>query len=407
MIFELFKIMMREEIRIHTKLFPSIFFYSLPFFVFAFSFLLSIFVLNVYSLLPIFISIFLIIGIASGGYTIHFREVYLRKFPHLNFLLYTYYSFPIKNEKIVFALFLKEITFFTFWIFLPLTLGLFKFDLYSLFVSFSFYLLGNSSSFLLSNFYNRKIILIPLIILFATFFTYFFNFLFSYPIINLLTSFSLLLISIKTLDIEYKARSLTHKNYFSKIYKLIKNPLLVKDLIDFKRSYGFARAIFSIIIPLFLAYFLFQVMVSIGIKVDFEKFFSMMIGFVSITFYDVLTEFDRWVFYSIFPLRKNNVIKSKAGISIIFSTLVIFLFSILGFANFLISFISMLYLLSIIIFLVGLDTMLLFDIRRILLFSVLFVPFFLFVLFFYKALYTFLFLIISVFLLFLGFKKFD
>ncbi|MCS7123742.1 MAG: hypothetical protein RMJ17_04235, partial [Candidatus Aenigmarchaeota archaeon] len=383
------------------------FFYSLPFFVFVFSFFLSAFILDVYSLLKFFALLFIIIGIGTGGYTIHFREVYLRKFPHLNFLLYSYYSIPLKNEIIILSLFLKEIVFFTFWIFLPMVFGFFKFDFYVLFISFSFFILGNSLTFLLTNFLNKKSIFFPILIASIAFLSIFFDFLFSHPSLNILFSILFITISFKYLDLEYKSKTKIHENCFRKIYRLFRHPIVSKDFLDLKRSYGIARICFSIVLPLFLLYFLFRITIAIGIQIDFKNFFSMMIGFLTISVYDILNEFDRWVFYSVLPLKKSNVIKSKIVSSLIISIPIILVFSYIKFTNFLISLVSMLYLLSIITFIVGMETMLLFDLRRMILFSLMFVLFFITILFFPLTHYLAIFFFISLALLYFAPNRFD
>lgn len=408
MIFELFKLMVKEEVRIHTKLFPSIFFYFFPLVIFSFSFLISIFIFNYSSLFNLFLIFIFLTGVGTGSFSFHMREIYLRRFPSLNFILYSYYSIPIKDEKIFTAFFLKELFFFSFWLFLPLSLGLFQFNLQIILVAFSFFLVGNSASSFLSNNYNKKGIFYLSLILISTFFITSFSFLVRNYFLNFLIFIIFFLLSYKTIDLEYKSKAFRYKNIFRDYLKVFKNYLIAKDFVDLKRSYGIVRIIFSFIFPLILVYFLLKIFQAMNFPINSFSFVSMFIGFLSVAAYDTLVEFDRWELYSILPLRKSDVIRSKLKSSLIISLPLIIITILILTKNLYylaLSIVSMLYLISLVVFIVGLETSLLFDFRRILLFSVLFIPYF-FISMIGSPLFL-LFLIPSFLLIYFGLRKFD
>jgi len=417
MLGQLFALMLKEEVRIHTKLFPKIFFFTFPVMIFLFSFMLSFFVHDEAFLMWIFSIIVFFAGITSGAYGFQAREIYLRKFPHLNFLLYSYLAMPIKNETVVLALFLKEITFSFFWFLIPFVIGLSNFNPWILINSICLFLFANSLMFLFSNLYNKKKLLYLSLILVATFLLFTFQTLSQNFLITLLLFFATFLLAMKTIDLEYYSKKTFHKNIFDSSLKLFKSPLLAKDFVDLRRSYGYARVIVSFIFPIIVIYMLLAIFqkigISIGMFINQNIFYSLMLGLVSVSAYETMVEFDRWDYYSIFPLKKSQLIKSKITSSLILSTpLVIGLVALLTtgsiLLNIFVSLISMLYVISVIIFLVGLNIQYLFDTRRILIFTAFFTPYFLLV-FFSVQLYVVLsiFALISLLLLKFGFRRFD
>ncbi len=410
---ELIKLMLKEEVRIHTHLFPPLFFFLLPLMIFIFSFFLKLMILNVQILTTIFFLVVFFSGLSSGGYGVQAREIYLRKFPHLNFLLYSYLAMPIENEKILFSLFSKEVIFHFFWFLLPFTFGIFGFNILTLIKAVAIFLFSNSLSFLLSNLYNRRILFLISLLISAVSIFLFFNFMIAYPLLTLISAFALLYASLKTVNFEYYSKKIHHRNYFDALIKYFKSPLVSKDLIDLKRSYGIFRIAFSFILPFIVTVFIFQIFKFIGIiSISKDVFYSLMLGLISVSVYATLIEFDRWEYYAIFPLKKSDVIKSKLKTSFLIS-LPLLLISISLMAkpsieNFFIGIISMLYIISLLVYLIDLEVGLLFDTRRIIVFSLLFAPYFLSILLFPNILITLLiFFLISLLLLKFGLRRFD
>jgi len=407
MVLNLLKVMLKEEIRIHTKLFPAIFFYLTPILLFLFSLIFSTFAIDISKLKTFVYLLFLIMGIASGAYGFQMREIYLRKFPHTNFLLYSYYALPIKNWEMGISMFLKDLIFFSLTLFLPLTFGIFHLSLFPILYSFSLFLLGNSISFLLSNLYNKKLLLILSLIFSATIiYLSIFNFFekIFFPILLFLIYFSL---SLKTIDFEYKSKNLRYRNEFSNA----KDPFISKEIIDLKRSYGIFRIAFSFLIPIFLVFFLFYLFDSVGLSVNKFLFFSMMVGFLGVSSYDTLIEFDRWDFYSILPLKKSKLIRNKIKVSLIISLPIVILltgiYTAFNILSLIIAVLSLFYVLSVIVFLIGMDLPLLFDIRRILMFAAFILPYFLILFFNLNPIYLSIFAFLSVVLLKFGIERFD
>jgi len=235
----------------------------------------------------------------------------------------------------------------------------------------------------------------------------------AYPLLTLISAFALLYASLKTVNFEYYSKKIHHRNYFDALIKYFKSPLVSKDLIDLKRSYGIFRIAFSFILPFIVTVFIFQIFKFIGIiSISKDVFYSLMLGLISVSVYATLIEFDRWEYYAIFPLKKSDVIKSKLKTSFLIS-LPLLLISISLMAkpsiqNFFIGIISMLYIISLLVYLIDLEVGLLFDTRRIIVFSLLFAPYFLSIMLFPNILITLLiFFLISLLLLKFGLRRFD
>ncbi|MFH7882257.1 MAG: hypothetical protein QW140_00875 [Candidatus Aenigmatarchaeota archaeon] len=374
--------MLKEEVRIHTHLFPSIFFYLFPVMIFLFSFFLKFVIQDTFFLTNLFFIVVFFTGFSSGGYGVQAREIYLRKFPHLNFLLYSYLAMPIENSKIMLALFSKEVIFHFFWFLLPFVFGIFGFSISVLIQSIILFLFANSLSFLLSNLYNRKILFISTLIISAILIFSLFNFMIHYPAGTLLATAFIFYLSLKTVDFEYYSKKVYHKNLFDSLIKYFKSPLISKDFIDLKRSYGIFRIAFSFILPVIITFFIFTIFKKLGIIfMPEDVFYSLMLGLVSISVYATLIEFDRWDYYAILPLKRSDLIKSKLKSSLVIAIpLLLVSISLIARAtltNFLIGLVSMFYIISILVYLIGLEVSLLFDVRRILVFALLFAPYFL------------------------------
>jgi hypothetical protein len=418
MIFELFKLMMKEEVRIHTKLFPAVFFYLFPFVAFAFSFIISILFNDVAYLASLFMVVVFFAGITSGAYGIEARELYLRKFPHTNFLLYSYFAMPIRNEIILMAMFLKEVTFSFFWFLLPFLIGFFSFNPVLIANAVMLFLFANSLSFLLSNLYNKGKVFYPALLLSALLIAIFFGIISSNYLISAVLFIATFASAMKTVNLEYHSKRTFHQSMFDGLIKYLRSPLVVKDMIDLKRSYGIARIIVSAVFPIIVVYILLMVFqkimgANLGAVINPDSFYSLMLGVASLAVYDTMVEFDKWDFYSILPMKKSDLIKSKLKSSVLITIpiLLALIFVLTRFDilfNFAIGLASMLYFISIIVFIVGLDTNMLLDARRILLFSAFFAPYFMLVLF---SVQTILVLItsfvLSLVLLSFGIRRFD
>jgi hypothetical protein len=235
----------------------------------------------------------------------------------------------------------------------------------------------------------------------------------AYPIGTLISACILLCISLKTVDFEHYSKKVHHKNYFDALIKYFKSPLVSKDLIDLKRSYGIFRVAFSFILPLIVVIFIFEIFKLFGIvTISRDVFYSLMLGLVSISVYATLIEFDRWEYYAIFPLKKSDAIKSKLKTSFIISLpLLLISISLMtkpSLENFLIGIVSMLYIISLLVYLIDLEVSLFFDTRRIFIFSLFFAPYFIGVLLTPNVLLILLtFFLISLLLIKFGLEKFD
>jgi hypothetical protein len=418
MIFDLFKLMLKEEVRIHTKLFPAFFFYLFPFIAFFISLILALLINDVSFLAKLFLLIAFFVGFSSGAYGLQSREIFLRKFPHSNFLLYSYFAMPIKNEIILFALFLKEITFMFLWFLLPFLFGLFIFNPAIILNAIALFLFGNSITFFLSNIYNKKRIFYPSLAIIGLFLLLSFNILVQSFLLDMILFIGMFALAMKTIDLEYFTKKVFHEDMFDRLVKFLKSPLLTKDFIDLKRSYGFARIAISIIFPIITVYVLLAIFQKLlgpaaSLVVNANVFYSLMLGMISLAVYDTMVEFDQWDYYSIFPLKKSDLIKSKLKSSLVIAVPMLFVSVFLlareNFVfNLLISGVSMLYFISLIAYLVGLETRSLLDLRKISLFALLFVPYFLLVLFSAQlSLVLPIFFVFSLILLKFGIEKFD
>jgi hypothetical protein len=353
--FDIFKYMIKEEWRMHSNIFGSIGFAIFPFFIFLFTFFISL-------SLPVFREIFtdaqialgmhyffLLVGGMIGAFGLMGREFMNRRFGQASLIAYSSRTLPV-SQRIIFANFLiKDIIYYFILYLLPFIAGFalavelvpagnFSFSgsllLLLLTLSLSF-MIGLSLIFFLSTVYahSGKLFMSGLLVL--TFFSLFvsgnldFKVLYSLPSLSffLVPSESQILLSLllvivpSTLSlifpkVDFPQARKNFPNTFSKICRHLGSykyaAFVAKDFLDLKRSEGgLGKIIFSFFLPLVLIWMLLSVLKEVIPVLNIFALFSLILGVLSSSMYNWLTEYDIFASYVFFPLKVSDMIKSK------------------------------------------------------------------------------------------------
>jgi hypothetical protein len=126
------------------------------------------------------------------------------------------------------------------------------------------------------------------------------------------------------------------KSFPNSFYRLCKQfgsyryaAFVSKDILDLKRSEGgFGKLIFSFLLPVVLIWMLLSALGKILPALNTLILFSLVLGVLSSSMYNWLTEYDIFTSYAFFPLKVSDMIKNKLN-SYLFLNLVPFLLVIL------------------------------------------------------------------------------
>ena len=336
--------MMKEEWRIHSTLFGNFAFSLFPLLILGLSFgffliypyLVSVISVNDFWLLIHYL--FLLFGVLVGGFGLLGKEFMNRRFGQESLVAYSSRSLPVSEWSIFLNFFFKDLLYyFLLWI-LPMFLG-FVFAnifinaivspfllLFSIFLSF---MIGLSSSFILSSIYSysSKLLIFILLIISLIFIINGINldFLYMLPSYSLFINFSwtklfyslliiglLSFVSLFFLRVDYNPSNRRLNNWFNSFNKYLGNSFVSKDMLDLHRSEGgLGKIIFSFIFPLAIVWVLLFFFFSIFPAGNFFLVFSILLGIICSSMYSWLTEFEVFSSYEFLPVKTSDVMKSK------------------------------------------------------------------------------------------------
>ena len=353
--FNIFKSMIKEEWRMHSSLFGNGGFALFPVFIFLFTFFVSL-------VLPVFREIvtdaqialgmhylFLLVGGMVGAFGLMGREFMNRRFGQASLIAYSSRVLPV-SERFIFANFLgKDIVYYFVLYILPFVAG---FALAAKFVpagnfgasstlvtlvltlSLSF-MIGISAVFFLSTVYahSGKVLIFclfaaSLLLLHmsgnlnqGTLYSLPSLSFFLFPSENqLLISGVLILVpsalSLIFLKVDFPQAQKSFSNSFSKLCRYLGSyryaAFVAKDSLDLKRSEGgLGKIIFSFVLPLLLVWTLLSALGKVMPALSTLTLFALVLGVLSSSMYNWLTEYDIFSSYAFLPLKTSDMIKSK------------------------------------------------------------------------------------------------
>jgi hypothetical protein len=348
---ELFVAMLKEEWRVHSTLFGSAGFALFPllltFFAAAAALMWPLFadVLPVETVVLLLHAGFLLAGASVGAFGLFGREVMNRRFGQASMIAYSSRSLPVSEQAILASFYLKDTVYYLcFWVF-PFVAGLAIAAPFAGFPATSVlrllltlslaFLMGLSLVFLLSTIYvhSQKALLAVLILgAIATAilarqpgagtgslippFTLYYD-----PSWALLAGILILIIvpsalSVRFLKIEYPEETRHFPQALDRLaraFAWLPDPHLVaKDALDLSRSEGGAgKIVFSFLFPVMFIWIALFVLVRFIPSVDRLMVFAILLGVVSSTIYNWVTEFDLFTSYSFLPVEVGTVIRGK------------------------------------------------------------------------------------------------
>jgi hypothetical protein len=348
---ELFKAMLKEEWRIHSSMFGSVLFALFPliimFFGAAMAFGIEVTdnVNNVETLVLISHYGFTLLGVGAGGFALSGREVMNRRFGQASLLAYSTRTLPVTEKSILFNYLIKEITYYLFLWVAPFVLGFLAISpfihlpmqygmMLVLTLTLSFWL-GLSVVFALSTVYvrSRRALVSLIIMIFAggyiyqaasgsdilkalpTYTIFMTN---SYAVLatTALLSAILCLLSVNYAKVDFPTNISRHSQEFLKIEQSLRknkhSAIIAKDMIDLERSTGgFGKYVFSFILPLVFVIVIIQLYSRFADTGPFLTEFSIFVAIMSSSIYTWLTEYDSGSSYSFFPIKISHIIEGK------------------------------------------------------------------------------------------------
>jgi len=348
---DLFLAMMKEEWRVHSTIFGSVGFALFPAVVAIFAFLGSL-------TLPLFLDVlpyaavallahalFLLMGVMVGSFGLMGREFMNRRFGQASLIAYASRSLPVSEQRIFAAFLVKDTVYYILLYVLPFTVGFaaatpfISLDPgYALlaFVSLSLaFLLGLSVVCFLSTLYARSVALLAgtvaalAVLAIAGYRTG----MIALPVVlppyaifvdpgpgPLALSLLLILVpaavSVLFVTVDYPDRTKRFRNSLDplagRLHALGSAHFIAKDALDLLRSEGGAgKVIFSFFLPLGLVWICLRVLIRFIPGIDPLVVFAVLLGVISATIYNWLTEFDSFTSYAFLPVEVSEVIDSK------------------------------------------------------------------------------------------------
>lgn len=405
--FEIFKSMIKEEWRMHSNLFGNNGFSLFPVFIFLFTFFVSL-VLPVFSEIFTYAQIalgmhylFLLLGGMVGAFGLMGREFMNRRFGQASLIAYSSRTLPV-SEKLIFANFLiKDIVYYFVLYVLPFIAGFalaavfipegnfhFPVTLLLLLLTLSLsFMIGLSLVFFLSTIYAHSGKLLTWGLLAGCIFLLFISGNLDSRIFYSLSSLSFFLLPSKScfllssgliiipsalsllfLKVDFPQAKKSFPNSFSSLCKVSGSyryaAFVTKDFLDLKRSEGgIGKLIFSFLLPAALIWLLLSALGKVLPALNILILFSLVLGVLSSSMYNWLTEYDIFTSYAFLPLKVPDMIRSKFN-SYLFLNLVPLILLILLtlkkdpaflLPDLLLFFSISLYMVSILIYLTGLS----------------------------------------------------
>jgi hypothetical protein len=353
---EILTSMIKEEWRIHSKLFGGAMFALFPVILAVMVFFGSLtipilnFIIPTSQLMIVMQYVFVLFGLSVGSFGLFGREVMNRRFGHASMLAYSSRTLPISERRILANFLVKDILYyFVLWI-LPFAVG---FAFASPFISVNFFyslsllliitlsfLVGLSVAFILSTLYAHSIKLLLVFMTMATatgliLMSYFgvslSSIVFSYIPSARQIALSLLLIivpssiSLMFPKVDYPQKKRLYKNSLNRLSRLFwfsRYPTFIsKDFLDFNRSEGgIGKIILSFLLPLSIIWVLIFVFLKFIPFLNLFIVFSIFLGIISSSFYNWFTEYDAFNFYAFLPIKVSTVMKSKVASYAIINT---------------------------------------------------------------------------------------
>jgi len=343
--------MLKEEWRVHSTLFGSAGFAIFPLLLvllsFAGAFFWPIFsdVLPSQTAVALIHGCYLLAGASVGAFGLFGREVMNRRFGQASLIAYSSRSLPVSEQSILLAFFLKDtVYYFFFWV-LPFVgglafaapwIGLPIPSVLRLLATLSLsFLTGLSIVFLLSTVYvHSPRLLLALfiaagggVLIFARSVNMGVTGLlpplgfYEHPTLLLLLVTLLLIIvpcaiSVRFMKVEYREETRrfprTLDSIAGRLAWLPDPHLVAKDALDLSRSEGGAgKVVFSFLFPVMFIWIALFILLRFIPMLSQLMVFAILLGVVSSTIYNWVTEFDLFASYAFLPVETGTVIRGK------------------------------------------------------------------------------------------------
>jgi hypothetical protein len=350
-VFDLFTAMMKEEWRIHSTIFGSLGFALFPsviaFFALLGSLALPLFEGMVpYTLVALLAHVlFLLMGVMVGSFGLLGREFMNRRFGQASLIAYSSRSLPVSERQIFTAFLVKDTVYYLLLYIVPFGVGFAAatpflslspaYALLALLTLTLSFLLGLSLVFFLSTLYARSgrfVIGLSLFLLLvlgiatwqgsisASFYLPPYAF-FLRPAAEPLVATLLLILFPSAVSILFFTIDLPDRTkQFPNSLDLLAERLgvlggahfIAKDALDLLRSEGgVGKVIFSFLLPLGLIWVCLSILLRFIPGISPLVVFSVLLGVLSATIYNWLTEFDSFTSYTFLPVEVSTVIASK------------------------------------------------------------------------------------------------
>ncbi|MFY9194713.1 MAG: hypothetical protein WAN99_04990 [Methanoculleus sp.] len=341
---DLFLAMMKEEWRIHSTVFWGFWFALFPVMIVVFAFFGSLTLPFFSDAVPYTVAallaqiFFLLAGAMVGSFGLMGREFMNRRFGQASLIAYVSRSLPI-SEKRIFATFLMKDTIYYILLYvLPFTVGFaaatpfISIDPGYIILAFASlalaFLIGLSAVCFLSTLYAHSVRLLAatLVVLALALFhagTVVFppySFFLDPGLEPLALSLLFILIpaaiSVLFVTVDYPDQVKRFKNSLDSLAERL-SPLgsehfIAKDALDLLRSEGGAgKVVFSFLLPVGLIWLCLQILIQFVPGIDPLMIFAVLLGVISSTIYNWLTEFDSFSSYAFLPVEVSGVIDAK------------------------------------------------------------------------------------------------
>jgi hypothetical protein len=370
---ELFRLMMKEEYRLHVSYSSRQMFFTMPLFIT----LITAFFASTFSMLSDTIDLvdmvtltqlgIFLYGVSVGTFGFLGRTYVERRYGRINFIVTMPFLIPITFRRTFLGMYLRDIAFYSVLILLPAFLGLLIAALivpYSLvsvglmfMALFMSFLLGISLSFAISVLYTRSLAAFVVVVVGLMAFLAGAGMLDLYPLGTAVPSLGMQLHFPPFQDdlsgsavyllaclawfalFTYVALSLVPNEFVSKRSRyeeryirfrdrlhLFRNydSLLAKEMVDVARSGMVSKMLFAYIAPLlFLSLSTWYINTGLDIPVGFNAvFYAGMVGFFGVLMYNWLTNTDLNDYYETLPVDVPMIIRVKLMAYFILTSLV-------------------------------------------------------------------------------------
>ncbi|NMA09788.1 hypothetical protein L21_0732 [Methanoculleus chikugoensis] len=348
---DLFRAMMKEEWRMHSTIFGSLGFALFPAVIAVFAFFgaltLPIFAdVFPYDVVALLIhTLFMLMGVMVGSFGLMGREFMNRRFGQASLIAYASRSLPVSERRIFAAFLVKDTVYYILLYVLPFAAGFTAATPFTgldpalgllAFVSLALaFLLGLSAVCFLSTLYARSVALLAgtaavlAVAAIAAFrlgaitvsavlppYAFFLDPAAEPLALSLLLILVPAAVSVLFVTVDYPDRTKRFTNRLDPLAGRLRGlgsaHFIAKDALDLLRSEGGAgKVIFSFLLPLGLVWVCLQVLIRFIPGVDPLVVFAVLLGVISATIYNWLTEFDSFTSYTFLPVEISEVIDAK------------------------------------------------------------------------------------------------